>query len=224
MHDERSGSGSGSERGIVVGEVEAFDPGPSVAAAVEALSATAAPCALIGGLALDAWGIPRATRDVDLAVPVGKAEPAAERIRRAATEVRPLLIGGVAVREPERNLRIDLIDRRFHFGGLFADAIAEATASRRRARVAGVEVPLVSLEHLLAMKMVSGEPKDESDVRRILQSDRLDYPAARDLVERHLGPATANRLDALARETGRPEVSRRTYENGGTGSGRGDPW
>jgi hypothetical protein len=213
MRDERSGGGHGN----VVGEVEAFDPGPSVAAAVEALSEIAARCALIGGLALDAWGIPRATRDVDLAVPVGAAEPAAERIRRPATEVRPLLIGGVAVREPERNLRIDLIDRRFHFGALFADAIAEAAAAGRRARVGGVEIPLVSLEHLLAMKMVSGEPKDEIDARRILGLDRLDYPAARNLIERFLGPATANRLDALARETGRPEVSRRVYENGGTG-------
>jgi hypothetical protein len=198
----------------VVGEVEAFDPGPSVAAAAAALAALPAPFALIGGLALDAWGIPRATKDADFAVPVGSAEPAAERLRGAATAVRPLRIGGVAVRNRERRLRIDLVDRRFHFAKLFADAIAEAGDAARRARVGGVEVPLVSLEHLLAMKLVSGEPRDDADVRRILQREGLDYRRARDLAERHLGPASANRLDALARETGRPEVVRRLYGDG----------
>jgi len=198
----------------VVGEVEAFDPGPSVSLAAAALQGISAPFALIGGLALDAWGIPRATKDVDLAVPVGSAEPAAERLRSATTEVRPLRIGGVGLRERDRGLRIDLVDRRVHFSGLFQEAIAEAASSGRRARVAGIEVPLVSLEHLLVMKMVSGEPKDEVDARRILQLETLDYARARGIAERHLGAASANRLDALAREVGRPEVARRLYRNG----------
>jgi len=34
--------------------------------------------ALIGGLTLDAWGISRATKDADFAVPVGVAEKALE--------------------------------------------------------------------------------------------------------------------------------------------------
>ncbi|MBN1774635.1 MAG: nucleotidyl transferase AbiEii/AbiGii toxin family protein [Deltaproteobacteria bacterium] len=210
MSEERNGR-NGTH---VVGVVEAFDPGPSVAAAAEALAAGRAPFALIGGLALDAWGIPRATKDADFAVPVGSAEPAAERLRGAETEIRPLRIGGVAVREQGRGLRIDLVDRRIHFGALFLDAIGEATDSGRRARVGGVEVPLVSLEHLLVMKLVSGEPKDDADVRRILQLEILDYRRARDLAERHLGAATANRLDAFGREAGRPEVVRRPYRNG----------
>ena len=79
----------------------------------------------------------------------------------------------------------------------------------------GREVSLVSLEFLLAMKLVSGEPKDEIDTRRILQREELRYEMARDIIERHLGAASANRLDALARETGRPEVTRpRLYRNG----------
>lgn len=48
--------------GEAVARVEAFDPGPSVAAAQDALDALGASYALIGGLALDAWGIPRATK------------------------------------------------------------------------------------------------------------------------------------------------------------------
>lgn len=64
------------------------------------------------------------------------------------------------------------------------------------------------------MKMASGEPKDDADVRRILQLQQLDYKRARALVDEHMGFATANRLDAMAREAGRPEVKRRLYQNG----------
>jgi hypothetical protein len=199
----------------VIGEVQPFDPGPSVRAAAVALEQHGAEFALIGGLALDAWGIPRATKDADFAVLVGVAEKAAESLRGPATEVRPLRIGGVGVRDAQRGLRIDLVDRRFHFAGLFRDAIREALGSGRKARVGEREVSLASLEYLVAMKLVSGEPKDEIDVRRLLQREELRYQDARAIVERHLGAASANRLDAIAREAGRPEVARgRLYRNG----------
>lgn len=188
--------------------VEAFDPGPSVAAAQDALDPLGVPYALIGGLALDAWGIPRATKDADVAVPVGAAERAAERLVGDGVETRPLRIGGVGLRDAVHGLRIDFIDRRIDFARLFAEAIDEARTSGRRVQVGTRQVPLVSLEHLLAMKLVSGEPKDDIDARRLLQLERLDYARAREIVARHLGPASANRLDALAREVGRPEVPR----------------
>ena len=210
-----SPSGGAPPPDFVVGEVEAFDPGPSVAAAAAALREHGADFALIGGLALEAWGIPRATKDADFAVPIGTAEQVADALRGPGTEVRPLRIGGVGLRDSQRGLRIDLVDRRVHFAALFHDAIQEALTSRRKARVGGRDVSLVALEFLLAMKLVSGEPRDEIDVRRILQRAELRYSAARDIVERHLGAASANRLDALARDAGRPEVARaRLYRNG----------
>jgi hypothetical protein len=199
----------------VIGEIQPFDPGPSVAAAAAALEQQGGGFALIGGLALEAWGIARATRDADFAVPVGVAESAAEALRTPTTEVKPLRIGGVGIRDSKRALRIDLVDRRFHFGPLFQEAIREANGSGRKARVGGRVVSLVSLEFLLAMKLVSGEPKDDIDARRILQREELQYATARKIVESHLGAASANRLDAMAREVGRPEVSRgRLYRNG----------
>src|SRR5262245_63783157 len=124
-----SGPGGDQQADNVIGEVQPFDPRPSVTAAAEALEQQGAAFALIGGLALDAWGIPRATKDADFAVPVGAAEKAAETLRGPATEIRPLRIGGVGVRDSQRGLRIDLVDRRFHFAPLFADAIGEARAS-----------------------------------------------------------------------------------------------
>src|SRR5262245_20006987 len=105
----------------VVREVQPFDPGPSVAAAVAALQREGAQFALIGGLALDAWGIPRATKRVDFAVPVGIAEKAAERLRASTSEIRPLRIGGVGLRDTIRGLRIDLVDRRFPFRQSFRE-------------------------------------------------------------------------------------------------------
>lgn len=210
-----SRSGGAPPPGSVVGEVLPFDPGPSVAAAAAVLEEQGSEFALIGGLALEAWGIARATKDADFAVPVGAAEKAADALRGPATEIRPLRIGGIGLRDSQRGLRIDLVDRRFHFAALFQEAIREARASGRKARVGGNDVSLESLESLLAMKLVSGEPKDEIDVRRILQRQELDYGDARTIVERHLGAASANRLDALARESGRPEVARaRLYRNG----------
>lgn len=199
----------------MVGSISPFDPSASVRAAVAALSATGAPFALIGGLALEAWGIARATKDADFAVPVGCAEKAADELAAENVERRRLRIGGVAVRDDARNLRIDFIDRRVHLAELFRQAIEEASAARRVTAVRELEVPLVSLEHLLAMKMASGEPKDDADVRRILRLEELDYGKARTIVDEHLGFATANRLDTMARDAGRPEVpARRLYKNG----------
>jgi hypothetical protein len=161
MSDPRSSDPPSS----IVGEVQPFDPLPSVSAAADVLAGQGVNFALIGGLSLEAWGMPRATKGVHFAVPVGAAERAAAALRGPATDVRPLRSGGVGVRDSKRGLRVDLVDRRFHFEALFTEAIEEAVRSGRKARAAGRVVPLVSLECLLAMKLVSGEPRDDVDVR-----------------------------------------------------------
>lgn len=213
MSGEENG-GSGDRRTPdTVREVSApFDPSASAAAATKVLRDLGVPFALIGGVGLDAWGITRATKDVDFAVPVGAAEKAAAALAAPGVQQRPLRIGGVAIRDSDRNLCIDLIDRRFHYGRLFADAIEEAQNQRRLAKVRDVEVPLVSLEYLLVMKLVSGDPKDDADVHRILRLQELDYRRAHALTEQHLGHATANRLETMARTAGRAEA-RREYSD-----------
>ncbi len=212
--DDNGRSGDRAPPAGVIRPIEPFDPAPSIVATARVLNEAGVEFALIGGLALGAWGIDRATKDADFAVPVGAAERAAQKLEADGAETRPLRIGGVAVRDSKKNLRIDLIDRRFHLAALYREAISEARASNRFTSVGSTQVALVSLEHLLAMKMASGEPKDDADVRRILQLQQLDYRKARGLVDTHMGFATANRLDALAREAGRPEVQRRLYQNG----------
>ena len=70
------------------------------------------------------------------------------------------------------------------------------------------------VEYLVVMKMVSGEPKDDRDVKRLLEYATLNYTETRSVVSRHLGPVTADRLDVFAREAGRPELPpRRKYES-----------
>ncbi|MBI2376149.1 MAG: nucleotidyltransferase [Deltaproteobacteria bacterium] len=187
--------------------VEPFDPGPSVAAAVRALEADGSRFVLIGGLALEAWGVGRSTKDVDFAVLVGAAESAAGHFDAAFR--KPLRIGGVGIRDPERAIKIDFIDRRFYFRDLYRELMEEASAANRSVSVSGIEVPLVSLEYLLATKLVSGEPKDDFDVRRLLGLAGLDYRHAHALVLKHLGAATASRLEVMARDVGRPEVTKR---------------
>lgn len=204
-------SGSGNKKDAPI-TLDVFDPIPSIHAAAAALDASGTPFALIGGVALDAWGVPRATKDVDFAVPYGKAEEVAKLLEAPSLQTRPLRIGGVALRDAVRNLRIDFIDRRFYFGPLFREAIAEAAEAARKVRVGERDVPLVSLEYLLAMKLVSGEDKDDIDAGRILRLKMLDYKKAREIIERHLGPATANRADKMARVAGRPEVRRELYD------------
>jgi hypothetical protein len=63
-------------------------------------------------------------------------------------------------------------------------------------------IPVVSLEHLIAMKIVSGEPKDDKDLKTLLSLDKADYKKTRRIVEKYLGPITAERLDVFAREAG----------------------
>ncbi|MBI4816849.1 MAG: hypothetical protein HY791_11355 [Deltaproteobacteria bacterium] len=204
-----------SKKSNVVGEIEPFDPTHSLNVAADALEVLKAPYALIGGLALDAWGIPRATKDADIAVPLGVAEKTSAAIEIAGSEHRPLRIGGVGIRASSPDVRLDLIDRRFEFHELYRELIEETQVSGRVTKVGAREIPLVSLEHLLATKLVSGQDKDDIDVKRILGLERLDYRAARAIVLRHLGPATANRLDEWARAIGRPEVRGRALSKNG---------
>jgi hypothetical protein len=207
-------SDSGETKKQVVSRLEPFDPGPSIVAAVDALRSLGVEYALIGGIALDAWGLSRATKDIDFAVPVGVAERLSAHFQSMGAEVNPLRIGGIGIRAENPSIRIDLIDRRFHFAKLFSDAITEAVQSGRVIQSAEQEVPLVSLEYLLAMKMVSGEPKDDIDARRILSMEALQYKKAKEIIAQHLGVATANRLETWAREVGRPEANKKSYQSG----------
>jgi hypothetical protein len=197
------------------GPLPSFDPKPAARLAASIIKQSRASCALIGRVAMWAYLPPdqqEFTKDLDLAVPAEFIAAVEAAVRDRKLPHRQLAIGGVGVRHGE--LKIDFIDRRLYCAALFREAVQAAHKTGRTLSVGRVRLPLVPVEYLVAMKMVSGEPKDDRDAKRLLEHVELDYTAVRRIVRKHLGPLTADRLDVFAREAGRPEVPRRRkYES-----------
>lgn len=187
---------------MVVQKIPSFDPNPSLKAALEFLKENKIKdFALIGRIAT--WIFLPAdrqqfTKDVDFAILSTETSKIEKALKGKGFKVYQLSIGGVAVREP--NFVVDFIDRRLDgFNDLFQEAIAN---SRKDVKILEETIPVVDLNYLLTMKLVSGEPKDDLDVKALLKVEGLDFPKLRELVKKHLGSATANRLEVFAREVG----------------------
>lgn len=123
---------------------------------------------LIGGIALIRHGVVRATRDIDAVF-----EPSSENIER----IRSLIERWGATRpdgsplpdeqlNPERSFHLatphgelDLVSERAA-GLTFAELAANADVRK----VDGVEAPICSLEHLVAMKRAVGRERDLADL------------------------------------------------------------
>jgi hypothetical protein len=192
--------------------ITSFDPEPAAKLAKELLESIKAPFAVIGRIAVWAYLPPEAqefTKDIDLAVPLECIASIEEQLKKRNIAYRPLVIGGIGTTDKE--IHIDFIDRRQYHQQLFREAIDETQKQGNSINIGAVVMPLVPVEFLIALKMVSGEPKDDRDVKRLLEHAELDYKKSRDIVMKHLGPATADRLDVFAREIGRPEVPKRNY-------------
>ena len=187
---------------MVIHQIPTFDPNPSLKAALNFLRETGIQnFALIGRVATWVF-LPtdrqQFTKDVDLAILTSDTAKIEEALKHKGLKTYPLPIGGVAVRESD--LIVDFIDRRLDgLDFLFRKAIEYA---RRDVEIFGEIVPVVSLPYLIAMKLVSGETKDDQDAKSLLMVEELKYDDLRPLVKLHLGTGTANRLDVFAREVG----------------------
>jgi hypothetical protein len=198
-------------------ELPSFDPNPSAGFGYEILTEVGAEFALIGKVALWAHLPPSShefTKDVDFAVRHEAVEPLRAALARRGITARPLAIGGLGVREQE--VRVDFIDRREGgLASLFEAAIADAARDGARARVGRAHLPIASPEYLVALKVATGEDRDEHDAVRLLSGiPTLDLARAREILAQHAGPGSANRLDALARRAGRRDA-RPEYRNSG---------
>lgn len=177
---------------------------------VAILEAAGVPYALAGYLAVVHYIPPSAERQTkasDFAVPYGYSDRAAKAAEEAGYSIKRLGIGGYQLSKP--GVLIDLIDRHPRLHQLFADAVKAAQAEQPDPE----SVPVVPLEYLITMKMVSGSGKDTQDVDYMLMevADE-DYPAIRETVDRYLGIAALERLDDLARSVGIASAGRR-YKN-----------
>jgi predicted nucleotidyltransferase len=149
----------------------------ALGAAVEELNGASIPYMLIGGLALAAWALPRATLDIDLTLWVSAddlgrvcaylcsrytarvADPN-EFVRK--TRVLPVVTDG--------GVRVDFLFAAFPFEQTMIDR-----APLRD--VGGVAVRVARLEDLILLKLPSPRPRDQEDVRVILNAYRssLDW-------------------------------------------------
>lgn len=141
------------------------------------LTARRIPYVIIGGIAVQRWGQPRLTRDVDVTIllPAGKEEPVLREILRSfpgrvedalqfalVNRVLPVSIPGGS----EADITLGLL-------GYEEDVVARAVDYDLGD---GRVVRLCSAEDLIIHKAVAGRPQDLMDIEGIVarQRDRLD--------------------------------------------------
>jgi len=148
----------------------------------EYFTARQIPYAIIGGIALQRWGQPRFTRDVDLTVllPPGREE---EALRDLIAVFPPRLKDAVAFAVEHRVLPIDVpggseADVSLGLPGYEEEVIARAVTY---ALGDGREVKLCSAEDLVIHKILAGRPQDMLDVEGIVarQARTLDVAYVR---------------------------------------------
>jgi len=137
------------------------------------------PYMLLGGFALAMHGIPRMTRDLDLAlgVDIDQLERLLALLRQdfKAIVEDPATFAkdtNVLLLEDVRNgVRVDLV---FTFIDFERNAIEHADA----VALGGGEVKVVSLENLVVYKMLAGRERDKEDVAMVMAERKagLDIP------------------------------------------------
>lgn len=153
--------------------------------AAKAAAAAGVRAAVLGGYAMQLYGSPRLTADLDFAAD-GPAFPG----RRG----RALGFGGVRLRGPN-GVPLDWIVRDDEYAALYSEAVEKAGRGRGGYLV-------VRPEHLAAMKLAARRPKDHEDLVWLLQRPRLvNRRRARRIVARLVGGRfAADEFDAVAME------------------------
>ncbi len=123
--------------------------------------------ALVGGFAVSAWGVARATQDIDLAVALGTSEPKALATYLGATyepgDADDPLRGvfRLARKSEGREIPVQLIVLR----PKWADEVFRRIET---VKVLGCVVPVVNWQSLVLMKLYAGGPVDLQDARSII--------------------------------------------------------
>lgn len=137
--------------------------------------------ALIGGLAVSAWSPPRATMDVDLLV-LANTEKLNDLVKSLCDAgIRAELRRGGWDDPVPFLIRGDFLDIVVATKKYEAEAVAESIA----VNVGGREIPVVSPEYLIILKLKAGGPQDLADVRALLASNLVDKLLLSDLAKRY---------------------------------------
>ena len=215
----KTGSG-GKKQPAIRDTFPTFDPNPSGKFAHDVLLAAHVDGVLIGRLAVWSW-VPEEsehafTKDLDIAVSRDALLKIRSWLNAQSITVRDLSIGGLNVTAPE-GINVDFIDRASELGNLgplFEDAVRASYESGKTVKIGGEELFLVTLEHLVAMKMSTLERKDEEDAERLLQYSPVEIDTLRRIVKTFLGPMGEIRLEALLRAVNHPQAHPRQKYNG----------
>jgi len=141
---------------------------------IDDLESESIPYMLIGGLALAAWTLPRATLDIDITLWVS-----AENLDRVCLHLATLYISRVGdpvgfVRqrrvlpvETVAGARLDFLFAAFPFEKEMIDRA-------KIRRIGNIDVRVASLEDLILLKFPSARTKDRADIETILWTFRAD--------------------------------------------------
>lgn len=195
---------------------------PALDAALDALEGLGLRYAVVGGLAVGAWGVPRATKDVDL-----YAELAAALRPRLRQE---LLQRDFDVPAMEEELeRFGVFRSLFRPTSVFVDIfdaenpLGEAILKRRReVQVQGRTRWTAAAEDLAVLKAFSDRPRDHEDLMKLIAvgGRKLDMPYienwARELDRSIGGDEVTERLKRARNEAARrvPASRRRRDDDG----------
>ena len=140
---------------------------------------------MIGGIALQVWGEPRVTGDVDVSVMTAFGSEA-ETASLILTRISARADDPIAFAMKNRVLLCESIEGIGIDIGLASFPYEEEALARRQrvALVPGVVIPVIGPEDLVTMKVFAGRPRDWEDVRGVVvrQGDRLDWS----IIERNL--------------------------------------
>lgn len=139
--------------------------------------------ALAGGCALQRFGSPRLTSDVDII---------ADRKIHALQPTATLSFGGYKS-TTDSGAPVDVILRNDAFVDLYDAALTHAIPR-------GPAILVVPLEYLVAIKMVAGRTKDMADLEWIISASHVDLEKAKAVVQEYLGAYAVQDFDALVAE------------------------
>jgi hypothetical protein len=126
------------------------------------------PYAVCGGLAVALHGAPRFTKDIDILVPAERLDEAKQIVRACGFAIAALPMrfkgSGVEVHRLSRItegmlLTVDLL--------VVNENLAPALDDRRRMKLDGGSLWVVSREGLVSMKLAAGRPIDLDDVEKL---------------------------------------------------------
>ena len=136
-----------------------------------AFRAESIPHALCGGFAVAAYGVVRATEDIDFLLPAAALESARASLQRLGFEFEaaPMRVGATEVTRISRvrGGEVDIVDLL-----VASPETVGALLTREERRLGNQTVQVVSLQGLLHMKRLAGRPRDLLDIEALTRLSR----------------------------------------------------